>query len=134
MYTSVIPNLLVNGIVDAVLKAKAKKIYVCNIMTQPGETTDYTVASHINALFKHADGKKIVDAVLVNNSLPDNISEGYAQSGSIPVRLDMENINPIGIEIVSQKLIQENKEGLVRHSSNRVARAIHYWYRKSIKK
>ena len=133
LYTSVIPNLLVNGIVDAVLKAKAKKIYVCNIMTQPGETTDYTVASHINALFKHAGGKKIVDAVLVNNSLPDNISEGYAQAGSIPVRLDMENINPIGIEIVSQKLIQENKEGLVRHSSNRVARAIHYWYRKSMR-
>ena len=133
LYTSVIPNLLVNGIVDALLKAKAKKIYVCNIMTQPGETTDYTVASHINALFKHAGGKKIVDAVLVNNSLPDNISEGYAQSGSIPVRLDMENINPIGIEVVSQKLIQENKEGLVRHSSNRVARAIHYWYRKSMR-
>ena len=102
-------------------------------MPQPGETTDYTVASHINALFKHAGGKKIVDAVLVNNSLPDNISEGYAQSGSIPVRLDMENINPIGIEVVSQKLIQENKEGLVRHSSNRVARAIHYWYRKSMR-
>ena len=134
LYTSVIPNLLVNGIVDAILKAKAKKIYVCNIMTQPGETTDYTVASHINALFKHAGGKHIVDAVLVNNSLPDNISEGYAQNGSIPVRLDMENINPIGVEIVSQKLIQENKQGLVRHSSNRVARAIHYWYRKSMKK
>ena len=133
LYTSVIPNLLVNGIVEAVMKSKAKKIYVCNIMTQPGETTDYTVASHVNALFKHAGGKKIVDAVLVNNSLPDNISEGYAQSGSIPVRLDMENIAPIGIEIVSQKLIQENKQGLVRHSSNRVARAIHYWYRKSIK-
>ncbi len=134
LYTSVIPNLLVNGIVDAIMKSKARKIYVCNIMTQPGETTDYTVASHINALFKHAKGKKIVDAVLVNNNLPDNISEGYAKSGSIPVRLDMENINPIGIEIVSQKLIQESKEGLVRHSSNRVARAIHYWYRKSLKK
>ena len=134
LYTSVIPNLLVNGIVEAILKSKAKKIYVCNIMTQPGETTDYTVASHVNALFKHAKGNKIVDAVLVNNRLPDNISEGYAKQGSIPVRLDMENINPIGIEVVSQKLIQENKEGLVRHSSNRVARAIHYWYRKSMKK
>ena len=134
LYTSVIPNLLVDGIVDAILKSRAKKIYVCNIMTQPGETTDYTVASHINALFKHAGGKKIVDAVLVNNRLPENISEGYAQSGSIPVRLDMENIAPIGVEIVSQKLIQENKQGLVRHSSNRVARAIHYWYRKSLKK
>ncbi len=134
LYTSVIPNLLVNGIVEAILKSKAKKIYVCNIMTQPGETTDYTVASHVNALFKHAKGNKIVDAVLVNNRLPDNISEGYAKQGSIPVRLDMENIAPIGIEVVSQKLIQENKEGLVRHSSNRVARAIHYWYRKSMKK
>jgi len=134
LYTSVIPNLLVSGIGEAILKSKAKKIYVCNIMTQPGETTDYTVASHINALFKHAKGNKIVDAVLVNNNLPENISEGYAKSGSIPVRLDMENINPIGIEIVSQKLIQESKEGLVRHSSNRVARAIHYWYRKSMKK
>jgi uncharacterized cofD-like protein len=133
LYTSVIPNLLVNGIVDAIVKAKAKKIYVCNIMTQPGETTDYTVASHVNALFKHANGKHIVDAVLVNNRLPEVISDGYAKMGSIPVRLDMENITPIGIEVVSQKLIQENKEGLVRHSSNRVARAIHYWYRKSIK-
>ena len=133
LYTSVIPNLLVNGIVEAILKAKAKKIYVCNIMTQPGETTDYTVASHVNALLKHAKGKKIIDAVLVNNRLPDNISDGYAQSGSIPVRLDMENLAPIGVEIVSQKLIQENKEGLVRHSSNRVARAIHYWYRKSMR-
>ena len=134
LYTSVIPNLLVNGIVEALVNAKAKKIYVCNIMTQPGETTDYTVASHVNALFKHAKGKRIVDAVLVNNKLPENISEGYAKMGSIPVRLDMENIAPIGIEVVSQKLIQENKEGLVRHSSNRVARAIHYWYRKSMKK
>ena len=133
LYTSVIPNLLVRGIVDAIVKSRAKKIYVCNIMTQPGETTDYTVASHVNALFKHANGKHIVDAVLVNNRLPEVISDGYAKMGSIPVRLDMENITPIGIEVVLQKLIQENKEGLVRHSSNRVARAIHYWYRKSIK-
>ena len=134
LYTSVIPNLLVKGIVEAIEKSKARKIYLCNIMTQPGETTDYTVASHVNALIKHAKGKKIIDAVLVNNSLPDNISEGYAKSGSIPVRLDMENIAPIGIQVVSQKLIQENKEGLVRHSSNRVARAVYYWYKKTMKK
>ena len=131
LYTSVIPNLLVSGIAETIAQSKAKKIYVCNIMTQPGETTDYSVASHVNALIKHAGSKKIVDAVLVNNRLPDNISEGYAKSGSIPVKLDMENIAPIGIEVVSQKLIQENKDGLVRHSSNRVARAVYYWYRKS---
>ncbi|CCZ50856.1 TPA: YvcK family protein [Candidatus Gastranaerophilales bacterium HUM_15] len=134
LYTSVIPNLLVDGIVEAIDKSHAKKIYVCNIMTQPGETDNYSVASHVNALITHANGKKIVDAVLVNDSLPDNISEGYAKSGSIPVRLDMENIAPIGIEVVSQKLLQENKEGLVRHSSHRVARAVYYWYRRAVKR
>lgn len=134
LYTSVIPNLLVSGITDAILQSNAKKIYVCNIMTQPGETDDYSVASHINALLSHARGKRIIDAVLVNNSLPDNISEGYAKSGSIPVRLDMENVAPTGITVVSQKLIEENKQGLVRHSSHRVARAVYYWYRKTLKK
>ena len=134
LYTSVIPNLLVSGIVDAIMESTAKKIYVCNIMTQPGETDNYSVASHVNALISHAKGRKIIDAVLVNNSLPDHISEGYAKNGSIPVRLDMENIAPTGVTVVSQKLIQENKEGLVRHSSNRVARAVYYWYKKTLKK
>lgn len=134
LYTSVIPNLLVSGIVEAIEQSSAKKIYVCNIMTQTGETDNYTVASHVNALLNHAKGKKIIDAVLVNNSLPDNISAGYAKNGSIPVILDNENLTPIGVEIVSQKLIQENKEGLVRHSSHRVARAVYCWYRKSLRK
>ena len=134
LYTSVIPNLLVDGIVEAIMQSKAKKIYVCNIMTQPGETDAYSVASHVNALLNHAKGQKIIDAVLVNNSLPANISEGYAKTGSIPVRLDMENLIPSGVTVVSQKLIEENKQGLVRHSSNRVARAVYYWYRKVIRK
>lgn len=134
LYTSVIPNLLVDGIVEAIMESTAKKIYVCNIMTQPGETDNYSVASHINALISHAKGKKIIDAVLVNNSLPDNISDGYAKYGSAPVRLDMENLAPTGITVVSQKLIEENKQGLVRHSSNRVARAVYYWYKKTLKK
>ena len=134
LYTSVIPNLLVDGVVDAIMQSTAKKIYVCNIMTQPGETTDYSVASHVNALISHSNGNKIVDAVLVNNSVPENMSENYAKSGSIPVKLDMENLAPTGVTVVSQKLIMESKEGLVRHSSNRVARAVYYWYRKTLKK
>ena len=134
LYTSVIPNLLVEEISKEIAKSNAKKIYVCNIMTQPGETDNYSVASHVNALINHAGGRRIIDAVLVNNSLPANMSEGYAKSGSIPVRLDMENIVPTGVSVVSQKLIQENKDGLVRHSSHRVARAVYYWYKKSLRK
>ena len=134
LYTSILPNLLVSGVVEAINRSRAKKIYVCNIMTQPGETDNYSVASHINALISHAKGRKIIDAVLINNSLPNNISEGYAKTGSYPVRLDMENIAPMDITVVSQKLLQENKQGLVRHSSNRVARAVYYWYKKTLKK
>ncbi|MBQ6515862.1 YvcK family protein [bacterium] len=130
LYTSVIPNLLIKEIADEIAKSKAKKIYVCNIMTQPGETDNYSVASHINALIQHAGSSDIIDAVLVNNKLPENMSDKYAESGSFPVILDMENVKPIGVEVVQQKLIEESKEGLVRHSSHRVARAIYHWFRK----
>lgn len=128
LYTSVIPNLLIKDISSEIIKSNAKKIYVCNIMTQPGESDNYSVSDHINALYKHAGSDKLLDAVLVNNSLPENMSEKYAQCGQRPVILDKQNIN---IDVVEKKLIEENKDGLVRHSSYRVARAIYYWYRKS---
>ncbi len=134
LYTSVIPNLLVDEVADAIAASKAKKLYVCNIMTQPGETDDYTVSDHIKALIKHAGGKRIIDTVLVNNVLPDVISEGYAEAGSFPVVIDNDKLASLNIEIISSKLIQENKSGLVRHSSNRVARAIYYWFKKKSKK
>lgn len=128
LYTSVIPNLLVKEISEEIIKSSAKKIYVCNIMTQPGESDNYTVSDHINALYKHAGSDKLIDAVLVNNSLPENMSEKYAQCGQLPVVLDKQNIS---VDVVEKKLIEENKDGLVRHSSYRVARAVYYWFRKS---
>ena len=127
LYTSVIPNLLIKEISEEIIKAPAKKIYVCNIMTQPGESDNYTVSDHLNALYKHAGSDKLVDAVLVNNSLPDNMSEKYAECGQFPVELDKQNIK---IDIFEKKLIEENKNGLVRHSSYRVARAVYCWFRK----
>ena len=131
LYTSVIPNLLIKEISEEVIKSNAKKIYVCNIMTQPGETDNYAVSDHINALYKHAGSNKLIDAVLVNNVLPKNMADKYEQCGQMPVVLDRYNVH---VDIVEKKLIEESKEGLVRHSSNRVARAIYYWFRKSSKK
>lgn len=131
LYTSVIPNLLIKEISEEVIKSNAKKIYVCNIMTQPGETDNYAVSDHINALYKHASSNKLIDAVLVNNVLPKNMADKYEQCGQMPVVLDRYNVH---VDIVEKKLIEESKEGLVRHSSNRVARAIYYWFRKSSKK
>lgn len=134
LYTSVIPNLLVKEIAQEIIKSKAKKIYVCNIMTQPGETDNYAVSDHLKALIKHAGSNKIVDAVLVNDYLPDNLADKYQNSGSYPVQLDSAEVKKMGIRIFAKKLIEDSKEGLVRHSSTRVARALYYWFKKSQKK
>ncbi len=133
LYTSVIPNLLIKEIAQEIALSNAKKIYVCNIMTQPGETDEYNVSTHLNAIINHAGDKKIMDAVLVNDSLPQNLAGKYEAANSFPVKLDVENTKKIGVKIVSKRLIEENKEGLVRHSSYRVARAIYHWYRKQQK-
>lgn len=133
LYTSVTPNLLVPEISEAIIKSKAKKIYVCNIMTQPGETDNYAVSDHLYTLMKHANAKHLVDAVLVNDFLPSQLSEKYKRNGSIPVKLDKENVKKLGVKVFAKKLIEDSDEGLVRHSSHRVARAIYYWYRKTQK-
>ena len=133
LYTSVIPNLLIEEISKTIAQSNAKKIYVCNIMTQPGESDNYSVSDHVNALIKHAQNKNIIDTVLVNDFLPSNLAQKYQLSGSYPVKLDNENLKKLGVKVFSKKLIEDSKEGLVRHSSNRVARAIYYWYRKELK-
>lgn len=134
LYTSVIPNLLVKEISEEIIKSKAKKIYVCNIMTQPGETDNYTVSDHLKALIQHAGSNKIVDAVLVNDYLPDNLAGKYQEAGSYPVKLDVPEVKKLGIKIFAKKLIQDSREGLVRHSSTRVARSVYYWFKKQQKK
>ena len=133
LYTSVIPNLLINEISEEIAKSSAKKIYVCNIMTQPGETDGYSASDHLKALISHSGCKHLVDAVLINDKLPENIDKKYEEAGSYPVKSDYENLKALNIKWFEKKLIEDNKNGLVRHSSNRVARAIYYWYRRELK-
>ena len=102
-------------------------------MTQPGETDGYAVSDHIRALMKHANSRKVIDAVLVNDFIPSNLADKYRLSHSYPVRIDYENIRKLGVKIFSKKLIEDSKEGLVRHSSHRVARALYYWFRREQK-
>ena len=133
LYTSVIPNLLISEISQEIAKSHAKKIYVCNIMTQPGETDNYSASDHVRALMQHANSKNIIDAVLVNDFIPCNLAQKYEMAGSYPVKLDLENLKKLGVKMFPKKLIEDSREGLVRHSSNRVARAIYYWFRKEHK-
>ncbi len=141
LYTSVISNFLVKDITRAIWHAKAKKIYVCNAMTQVGETDNYSVSDHVKTIFDHVrlddiddSNKNFFDAVLVNNSMPRNLAEKYEQAGSLPVEIDITELRKLGVEVVQRSLLEDNKEGLVRHNCSKVARAIYFWYKKSNKK
>lgn len=129
LYTSIIPNLLVPEIAEAIAQRQVPRIYVCNMMTQPGETQGYTVSDHIKAIDK-ACGKQLFDAVLVQRKVPSEKSLiRYAQEDSHPVYLDRETINLLGRRIVMSNIMYEDEEtGLIRHDSARLARVLLRWY------
>ena len=120
LYTSVIPNLLVKDISDALIKSSALKLYVSNIMTQPGETDNYNVSDHIQAIKKHV-GKNIIDYVIVNTGTIDKeAEEKYMESTAHLVVLDEKELKNQGIGIVSGDFITV-KNGFVRHNSENLA-------------
>ncbi|MBM7624205.1 gluconeogenesis factor YvcK family protein [Sporohalobacter salinus] len=122
LYTSVIPNLLVSDISKAIKESEALKIYNCNIMTQPGETTDYTAADHVQALYDHV-GSEIVDYVLVNNEeIPAELLAKYEEEGAKPVEVDFKELESLDINLVEAPLL--NKEDLVRHNPHKLAEVI----------
>ena len=129
LYTSIIPNLLVPEICDAISKVKVPRIYICNIMTQPGETEGYTVAEHIRAIDRITQ-QKLFDAVMVHRRSPSpETLRRYADDKSHPVYVDREEIASLGRRIVIANIMDEDPEtGYVRHDSARLARVLLRWY------
>jgi uncharacterized cofD-like protein len=129
LYTSIVPNLLVPEIRDAIAKADVPRIYICNIMTQPGETEGYSVADHIREIDRISKGK-LFDAVLVHRKLPSAVSlERYALENSHPVNLDRHEIAKLNRRIVMANVMEEDSvKGHVRHSSSQLARVLLRWY------
>ena len=128
LYTSVIPNLLVPQIASAIAASCVPKVYVCNIMTQPGETQGYTVANHIQSIDK-ACGQKLFDAVLVHKKAPSSRALiRYAEENSHPVFLDREAVTMSGRRIVSGNVMSEDETGCVRHDHERLAQVLFRWY------
>jgi uncharacterized cofD-like protein len=129
LYTSIIPNLLVPEITSAIARSQATRIYVCNIMTQPGETDGYTVSDHIRAIDRIAE-QKLFDAVLVQRTSPSAQSLiRYAQEGSHPVFFDREDVMRLGRRSIMANIMDEDAEtGYLRHSSDRLARTLLRWY------
>lgn len=131
LYTSIIPNLLVPAIRQALAEVTVPRVYVCNIMTQPGETDNYSVADHIRAIEKVCE-ERIFDAVLAQRTAPSPQSlQLYAQEHSHPVFLDREEVGKMGYRIVLANVMAEDEvTAKVSHDPQRLARVLWRWYAK----
>ena len=122
LYTSIIPNLLVQGVPEAIARSKAVKIYICNMMWQPGETEGYTAADHVRAIHDHAK-QQLIDYVVVNSQQPAAaVRRRYAKQNSWPVDVDVAEIESLGVQVIPASLLAEAKA--VRHDSERLANLI----------
>lgn len=123
LYTSIIPNLLVDGIVEAIRSSRALKVYVCNVMTQEGETEGYTVSDHISAIFSHS-APGLFDLCLTNSSpIPKGVAARYAEEGAELLKCDAEACAALGVEIVNRP-VATVKNGYVRHHPGHLAREL----------
>lgn len=123
LYTSIIPNLLVDGIVDAIRASSALKIYVCNVMTQEGETEGYTASDHVSALFQHS-AEGLFRLCLVNSSpIPADVAARYAEEGAEMLRYDTERCAALGVELVSRPIAMV-RGGYVRHHPDKLAQEL----------
>lgn len=122
VYTSIVPNLLVEGIVDAIAASRAVKIYVCNVMTQPGETEHYQASDHVKAIMDHT-GRRIFTYVLVNKEVPSmRLLEKYHHEGAELVSPDVDVIREMGYKPIMGNLISQTE--VVRHDPQKLAQAI----------
>ena len=119
LYTSIMPNLLVDGVADTLKKSKAIKIYICNVLTQPGETDNYTAAQHAKAILDHT-GHGAIDYVLVNSApIPESMWQG---TGATPVEIDEDKINALGMGLIKADLMSETQAG--RHDPDKLCAAV----------
>ncbi|KAA6447538.1 MULTISPECIES: gluconeogenesis factor YvcK family protein [Bacillus] len=120
LYTSILPNLLVPKIGEEVLKASAKKVYICNVMTQPGETLNYSAADHVKALNDHMD-RPFIDTILINNEdIPDEIKQKYAKELARPVDFNVDDLKTMGLEVIRDRIVTY-KNDVIRHDTHKVA-------------
>ena len=128
LYTSVIPNLLVDGISEAICESPALKVYVCNIMTQDGETEGMSATDHVTALLEHG-GAGLIDVCLCNNTQVDaDVLARYSAEGAEPIRVSRREIELLGVELVNRPLANDSLD-YARHSGVKVAEAVLELYR-----
>jgi uncharacterized cofD-like protein len=123
LYTSILPNLLVPGIAKAIMESVAVKIFICNVMTQPGETDGYSVSDHLQAVHNHV-GHPLFDYVIVNNGeIPPEVQLKYAEKGAQAVHLDLEVVTTRGYQVIADTLVLFHT--YLRHDAGKLSHHIY---------
>jgi uncharacterized cofD-like protein len=122
LYTSIIPNLLVEQMSEVIANSHATRVYIANLMTQPGETRNYSVADHVRAIYEHTR-RKIFDFVVVNRKAVSRpLLRRYAAQGAAPVEPSFDELDEMGLRYVTGDLLQEDR--VVRHDQARLTRLL----------
>ena len=125
LYTSIIPNLVISNVSEKIRESKAKKIYVCNVMTQHGETDNYSVCDHIVAINKHVE-ENIFDLVIANSrEFDDSILSKYHKEKQEPVKIDQEKIEKLGIKLIKNNDVGIVDNNTIRHNAEKVSELIY---------
>jgi uncharacterized cofD-like protein len=122
LYTSLLPNLLIKRTINEIHQSQALKIYICNIMTQPGETVGFTASEHVKAIYKHT-GVPIFDCIIINIApVSMRLRKNYLKEGATQVVNDVDELKKLGLKIFATNLILEGT--VVRHHPDKLAEAI----------
>ncbi len=119
LYTSILPNLLIPEIAEAIARSKAPRVYIANLMTQPGETAGYALADHVRAI-KHHIPRRIIDWVVANcQPVSPDVARRYRAEGAEPVVVDLLELKKLGLRVIVDNLLEEHS--VIRHNAHRLA-------------
>jgi uncharacterized cofD-like protein len=122
LYTSILPNLLIPEIASAIAKSKATRVYIANLMTQPGETAGYALADHLRAIQKHVP-RRVIDWVVANRQpVSPDVARRYRAQGAEPVVIDLPVLQKLGFRVILDNLLEEY--GVIRHNTRRLSRLL----------
>jgi uncharacterized cofD-like protein len=122
LYTSILPNLLVAGVAEAIEKSSATRIYVANLMTQPGETQGFSLGDHVRVIYGHTRRKLFDWVVASNQPISPEVARRYSRQGAEPVAVDIHELQRLGVRCLLDDLLEEH--GVVRHNAVRLAQLL----------
>src|SRR5882724_64222 len=122
LYTSILPNLLIPEIAIAIAKSKAPRVYIANLMTQPGETAGYALADHLRAIQQHTS-HRVIDWVVANRKpISPDVARRYRAQGAEPVAIDLPKLQKLGFRVILDNFLEEH--GVLRHNTRRLSRLL----------